>query len=90
MPKNYYTILGVRKSASQDEIKRAYKKLALQCHPDKKGGSDAMFKEIGEAYGVLSDPTTRQQYDKDGSVPPQSSQGGIGSSPRPEIYLSAA
>lgn len=89
MPKNYYTILGVSKSASQSEIKKAYKKLALQCHPDK-GGSEDMFKEIGEAYGVLSNPTTRQQYDNDGSVPPKSSQGGIGNSPGPEIYLPAA
>jgi len=89
MPKNYYTILGVSKSASQNEIKRAYKTLALQCHPDK-GGSEDMFKEIGEAYGVLSNPTTRQQYDNDGSVPPKSSQGGIGNSPGPEIYLPAA
>ena len=82
-------ILGVSPSASQDEIKRAYRNLALQHHPDK-GGSGEKFKEVAEAYGVLSAPVTRQQYDKDGSVPPKSSLGGIGGSPGPEIYLSAA
>ena len=72
---DFYTTLGVPKSASQDEIKRAYRKLAHQHHPDKQGGDDKKFKEINEAYQVLSDPNKRSQYDQFGSVPP----GGFGS-----------
>ncbi len=60
--KNYYEILGVKTSASQDEIKRAYRKLASQHHPDK-GGDVKKFQEIEQAYRTLSDPQTRQQYD---------------------------
>lgn len=63
MPKNYYTILRVSESASQDEIKRAYKKLALQYHPDRPNGNETTFKEVLEAYGVLSDSTEKQNYD---------------------------
>jgi curved DNA-binding protein len=59
---DYYSILGVAKSASQDDIKRAYRKLAMQHHPDK-GGDEAKFKQINEAYSVLSDPAQRAQYD---------------------------
>lgn len=72
---DYYTTLGVPKSASQDEIKKAYRKLAHQHHPDKQGGDEKKFKEINEAYQVLSDPSKRAQYDQFGSVPP----GGFGS-----------
>src|SRR3989344_6306675 len=72
---DFYTTLGVPKSASQDEIKKAYRKLAHQHHPDKQGGNDFKFKEINEAYQVLSDPNKRAQYDQFGSVPP----GGFGS-----------
>lgn len=60
--KDYYSILGVPRTAAQDEIKRAYRKLASQHHPDK-GGDTAKFQEIEEAYRVLSDPDQRGAYD---------------------------
>jgi molecular chaperone DnaJ len=63
---NYYDILGVSKEASADEIKRAYRKLAIQHHPDK-GGDETKFKEVAEAYETLSDPQKRQMYDMGGS-----------------------
>lgn len=66
--KDYYKILGVEKSASADELKRAYRKLAHQHHPDKDGGNEAKFKELNEAYQVLSDPQKRSQYDQFGSA----------------------
>jgi len=76
--KNYYEILGVEKSASTDEIKRAYRKLAAEHHPDR-GGSADRFKEINEAYQVLSDGTKRSQYDQYGSTFEQARrQGGAG------------
>ncbi|MFA7170870.1 MAG: molecular chaperone DnaJ [Candidatus Paceibacterota bacterium] len=68
MAKNYYEILGVEKGAGDDEIKKAYRKLAHQHHPDKKGGDEAKFKEINEAYQVLSDKQKRGQYDQFGST----------------------
>ena len=67
MAKDYYELLGVSKNASQDEIKRAFRKAALQHHPDK-GGDSAKFKEINEAYQVLSDPQKRAQYDQFGAT----------------------
>jgi DnaJ-class molecular chaperone len=60
---NYYDILGVEKNASNDEIKKAYKKKALECHPDKTGGDDTLFKKLSVAYETLSDNDKRQQYD---------------------------
>lgn len=66
MSKDYYKILGVEKSASKDEIKRAFRKLSHQHHPDK-GGDAEKFKEINEAYQVLSDPQKKAQYDQFGS-----------------------
>jgi DnaJ family protein A protein 2 len=60
---DYYNILGVSKNASDDEIKRAYKKLALKTHPDKNGGDDTEFKKINLAYETLSDPNKRNAYD---------------------------
>lgn len=62
---NYYEVLGVTKSASQDEIKKAFHKLAHKYHPDK-GGDEKKFKEINEAYQVLSDAKKRAQYDQFG------------------------
>lgn len=67
MNKDYYKILGVEKGASQDEIKKAFRKLAHQHHPDKQGGDEAKFKEANEAYAVLSDEKKRAQYDQFGS-----------------------
>jgi curved DNA-binding protein len=67
----YYQILGVAKTATADEIKKAYRKLALKYHPDKNPDNKAAeekFKEISEAYAVLSDPEKRQQYDTYGSA----------------------
>ena len=72
MAQDYYKTLGVEKNASADEIKKAYRKLAMKYHPDrvpedKKAAAEAKFKEISEAYAVLSDDKKRQQYDTFGS-----------------------
>lgn len=75
MSKDYYHILGVERSATDDDIKKAYRKLAHQYHPDKKGGDEARFKEINEAYQVLSDKRKRTQYDQFGSAPRPGSGG---------------
>ncbi|MHA2247544.1 MAG: DnaJ domain-containing protein [Candidatus Hodarchaeales archaeon] len=73
MVKNFYNLLGVKKSASNKDIKKAYRKLALKYHPDRAKESnidpkiaEEKFKEIGEAYSVLSDPGKRRQYDQFG------------------------
>jgi len=63
MVKDYYQILGVSNDASPDDIKKAFRRLAHQYHPDKKEGNEQKFKEINEAYQVLSNPQKRQQYD---------------------------
>src|SRR5918994_3438777 len=65
---DHYKVLGVDKKASQDEIKKAYRKLARQYHPDtnKEPGAEERFKEISEAYDVLSDPEKRKKYDRGG------------------------
>jgi curved DNA-binding protein len=85
--KNYYKIVGVERDASQDEIKRAYRKLARKYHPDvsKEADAEARFKELGEAYEVLKDPEKRAAYDQLGSQwqagqdfrPPPDWQGGF-------------
>lgn len=67
MAKDYYDILGVKKTASAEEVKRAYRKLAHEHHPDK-GGDTERFKQINEAYQILSDPQKKAQYDQFGSV----------------------
>lgn len=66
--KDYYTILGVSKGAGDEDIKKAYRKLAHEHHPDKPGGNEAKFKEINEAYQVLSNKEKRAQYDRFGQV----------------------
>lgn len=73
--KDYYKILGINKGASEEEIKKAFRKLAHEHHPDKTGGEDAKFKEINEAYQVLSDKRKREHYDRFGTDP--SAQGGF-------------
>lgn len=67
MAKNYYDILGIPKNATKDEIKKAYRKLAHQHHPDKQGGDEAKFKEVNEAYQVLGDDQKRSKYDQFGT-----------------------
>jgi molecular chaperone DnaJ len=76
--RDYYDILDVSKTASADEIKKAYRKLAMQHHPDKHGGDDAKFKEIGEAYEVLKDPQKRAAYDQYGHAGAQGNPFGGG------------
>jgi DnaJ-class molecular chaperone len=68
MNKDYYKTLGVSKDASEEDIKKAFRKLAHEHHPDKKGGDEAKFKEASEAYAVLSDKEKRRQYDTFGSA----------------------
>lgn len=75
--KNYYEALGVPKNSSKEEIKRAYRRLAHQYHPDKKGGDEKKFKEINEAYQVLGDERKRAQYDQFGSGFGSSGAGGF-------------
>jgi molecular chaperone DnaJ len=64
--RDYYEVLGVGKDASADEIKKAFRRKAVEYHPDKQGGDEAKFKEINEAYEVLKDPSKKQRYDQFG------------------------
>jgi molecular chaperone DnaJ len=87
MSKDYYKILGVEKNASAEEVKKAFKKLALEHHPDRPGGDEKKFKEINEAYQVLSDKEKRQRYDQFGSDFEQ--QGGFGGGANWEDFMRA-
>jgi DnaJ-class molecular chaperone len=81
--RDYYEILGVSKSASLDEVRKAYRKLALQWHPDRNKAANAheKFKEINEAYAVLSDPKKKETYDQFGHAAFQPGAGGFGGQP---------
>ena len=80
--RDYYEVLGIDKNASEDEIKKAYRKLAIKYHPDRNPGSkeaEEKFKEAAEAYDVLHDPQKRQQYDQFGfNAPGAGGYGGFG------------
>lgn len=78
--RDYYEVLGVGKSASADEIKKAFRKKAVEHHPDK-GGDEAKFKEINEAYEILKDPSKRQRYDQFGHAGVGSSAASDGGNP---------
>lgn len=85
MASDYYEILGVNKTASADEIKKAYRKLALQYHPDrnKTKEGEEKFKEVTKAYEVLSDPQKRQTYDQFGAAAFEQGAGGFGGADGP-------
>src|SRR5438128_10368476 len=73
MPRDFYDVLGVKRGASDQEIKSAYRKLARQYHPDRNPGdkqAETKFKEVQAAYDVLSDKTKRSQYDRFGEAGP--------------------
>ena len=74
--RDYYEVLGVPKGASADEIKKAFRRAAVQHHPDKEGGNEEKFKEINEAYDVLKDAQKRQRYDQFGHAGVGGSAGG--------------
>ena len=81
--RDYYEVLGISKNASEDEVKKAFRKLAVKYHPDKEGGSEEKFKEINEAYEVLKDKQKRQRYDQFGHAGVGGSGGGAGYSGNP-------
>jgi molecular chaperone DnaJ len=81
--RDYYEILGVSKTASADEIKKAFRKAAVKHHPDKEGGDEAKFKEVNEAYEVLKDQQKRQRYDQFGHAGVGGNAGGGGASGNP-------
>lgn len=74
--RDYYEVLGVSKDASADEIKKAFRRAAIQHHPDKEGGDETKFKEINEAYEVLKDQSKRQRYDQFGHAGVGGASGG--------------
>jgi len=80
MGKDYYKTLGVSQGASDEDLKKAYRKMALKYHPDKNksAGAEEKFKEIAEAYDVLSDPSKREIYDKYGEEGLKGGRGGAG------------
>ncbi|HYG83364.1 MAG TPA: molecular chaperone DnaJ [Verrucomicrobiae bacterium] len=79
--RDYYEVLGISKNASPDEIKKAFRRLAIQYHPDKEGGNEEKFKEVNEAYEVLKDPSKRQRYDQFGHAGVGGSAGAGGGNP---------
>ncbi len=79
--RDYYEVLGISKDASADEIKKAFRRKAVEYHPDKKGGDEAKFKEINEAYEVLKDSSKRQRYDQFGHAGVGSSAASDGGNP---------
>ncbi len=88
MSKDYYKILGIEKGASTEEVKKAFKKMAMQHHPDRPGGDEKKFKEANEAFQVLSNDEKRQKYDQFGSDFEQ--QGGFGGGASWEDFMRAA
>lgn len=88
MSKDYYKILGIEKNATADEVKKAFKKSAMQHHPDRPGGDEKKFKEANEAYQVLSDADKRAKYDQFGSDFEQ--QGGFGGGAGWEDFMRSA
>ena len=81
--RDYYEVLGLQKGASEEEVKKAFRKMAMKYHPDKNPGDKAAeekFKEINEAYSVLSDPDKKNKYDRFGfaGVDPNQGFGGAG------------
>lgn len=84
MGKDYYKILGLQKGASDDDIKKAYRKLALKYHPDKNksAGAEEKFKEVAEAYEVLSDKKKRDIYDLHGE---EGLKGGVPGGAGPQV-----
>src|ERR1700736_6168073 len=88
MPRDYYEVLGVKRNASEDEIKKAYRKLARQYHPDRNPGdkqAESSFKEVQDAYDVLSDKNKRAQFDRFGFAGPDGGFGGEGG-PRGQTF----
>jgi molecular chaperone DnaJ len=80
--RDYYDVLGLNRGCSQDEVKKAFRRMARECHPDinKDPGAEARFKEINEAYEILGDPDKRRMYDQFGKAGPQGfGTGGFGS-----------
>ncbi|KKW10831.1 MAG: Chaperone protein DnaJ [Parcubacteria group bacterium GW2011_GWA2_49_9] len=78
MSKDYYNLLGIQRTATADDIKKAFRTMAHKYHPDKKGGDEAKFKEVNEAYSVLSDEKKRAEYDAYGRVFSGGAGGGQG------------
>jgi DnaJ-class molecular chaperone len=81
VPRDYYEVLGINREASEADVKKAYRKLARQYHPDRNPGdktAETRFKEVQEAYDVLSDKTKRSQYDRFGFTGPQAGNGAGG------------